>query len=106
MARSKASLVLESNILDALKKSSKSTRALADALGEDKGKIYRHCRRLENDGSLNSILMPGTRLLYCVDDARVVAGADYENCKEQDHDLRSFYNEERVWSLVASSKVP
>lgn len=101
MARSKASLALDNKILSALKKSSLSTRALAQTLGEDKGKIYRHCRRLEDNGSLASILAPNTLLLYCVDDDKVVAGADYETCKEEKHELRSFYNEERVWSLAA-----
>lgn len=101
MARTKASLALDSRILSALKKRGLATMSLAEALGEDKAKIYRYCRRLEKNGSLQSDLVPGTRLLYCVDDGRVVTGADYEACKEENHDLRSFYNKERVWRLSA-----
>jgi hypothetical protein len=41
-------------------------------------------------------------LLYCVDDDKVVAGVDYENCKKEKHELRSFYNDQRIWSLIVS----
>jgi hypothetical protein len=96
VARSKASLALDNKILSALKRGSLSTKALAQTLAEDKGKIYRHCRRLEDNGSLASILAPDTLLLYCVDDDKVVAGVDYENCKKEKHELRSFYNDQRI----------
>lgn len=102
MTGSKSSSALDSKILKALKKRPLSTKVLADTVGEDKKKIYSRCRWLERDGSLESSLEPGARLLYCVDDQRVVTGAGYEACKDENHDLRAFFNEERLWRLTAS----
>lgn len=106
MTRSKRSSALDNKILNALKKRPLSTKALADAVGEDKKRIYSRCRRLERDGALESSLVPGTRLLYCVDDQRVVTGAEYEACKDENHDLRAFFNDERLWRLTAPGGSP
>jgi hypothetical protein len=106
MARSKNISDLDNKILNALKKRPLSTKVLADAVGEDKKRVYGRCRRLERDGSLESSLVPGARLLYCVDDQRVVTGAEYEACKDENHDLRAFFNEERLWRLTASAGSP
>jgi hypothetical protein len=49
-----------------------------------------------------NIPVPDTLLLFCVDDDKVVGGLDYENCKKERHELRSFYKAQLVWSLAAS----
>lgn len=87
------------DIVSALQTGPLSTTALADTLGLVRASVYSRCRRLETKGMLVSQLASAGLLLYCVDDRRVVTGADYETCKEEGHDLRAFDNEERIWSL-------
>ena len=76
-----------------------STRQLANALGLEHGSVYGRCRRMEESGILTSKLATAGLLLYCVDDGKVVERSDYETCKEENHDLRAFNSEERIWSL-------
>jgi hypothetical protein len=89
------------DILAALREAPLSTTALADQLAQVRARVYSRCRRLEAKGLLKSHLASAGLLLYCVDDRRVVTGADYQTCKDEGHDLRAFDNEERIWSLPA-----
>ena len=95
---------LDKKILNAQKSGSMSTRNLADDLGVDKARIYRRCRWLEKSGLLKSSIEQGNiMLLYCIDCGKVVTREDYEDCKNEDHDLRSFYIKIRIWSLNSFS---
>lgn len=79
------------------------TQELAVELIEEARKVYSHCRRLEKLGSLESDLVISKRLLYCLEDRKVVTAENYDECHEQDHELRLFYIKERLWRLTSSS---
>lgn len=87
-------------ILAGLKESPLSTKALALELGLAHTSVYSRCRRLEDKGFLKSKLTSGSGALYCIDDDKVVDRAEYERCKEEEHELRAIDTVERVWSLA------
>jgi type I site-specific restriction-modification system R (restriction) subunit len=94
---------LYQKILDAFKERPMATKELANRLKADARKIYSHCRRLEKLGSLKSDLVLSKRLLYCLDDQEVVTEENYNDCHEQDHELRLFPIKERLWQLTSST---
>lgn len=93
---------VDRNIVAALRREPLSTSDLAEALNLGKSSISRNCRRMEKEGTLKStwrVVQPEVRLLYCVDEETVVFGADLANCKDQEHDIRSFPVREKEWAL-------
>lgn len=91
---------INERILAILREGSLSTKMLATELGLAHGSVYSRCRRLEDKGLLKSKLTSGHGALYCIDDAKVVDRAEYERCKEEEHELRAIDTEERVWSVA------
>lgn len=91
---------VNARILAILKESSLSTKALALELGLAHTSVYSRCRRLEDKGFLKSKLTSGSGALYCIDDNKVVDRAEYDRCKEEEHELRAIDTVERVWSLA------
>jgi len=102
LTRKRTNANLNQIILDALKKRPMRTQELAADLNEGARKIYSHCRRLEKLGALKSDLVISKRLLYCLDDRKVVTAENYDECHEQDHELRLFHIKERLWRLTSS----
>lgn len=90
---------LDQKILDALRQRPMLTRELAEELNEDKRKIYTRCRNMK-PGLIKSKLVKGKKLLYCLDHEEVVTQEIYDTCKEEDHQMRFFYINERLWSLA------
>ena len=86
-------------ILEVLKDGPLSTKRIAAALALPHAGVYSRCRRLEDKGKLKSKLSRGSGALFCIDDDKVVSRAEYERCKEEDHELRAIDTEERIWSL-------
>ncbi len=101
MARPAASVEFDRAICDTLQSAAMSTVDLAGTLGAKSTKVYSHCRALEGRGVLTSSHTSNATLLFCLDDRRVVTGADYERCRDEGHQLRSFPNDVIVWALAA-----
>jgi DNA-binding transcriptional regulator YhcF (GntR family) len=99
MTTSKNKRDLYRRIIAALKHGPLSTRDLAETLGGNMSVIYRICREMEADDLLKSTKVDGVRLIFCIDDKKVVTGEDYEECKEKGHDFRSFRNKVRIWRI-------
>lgn len=95
---------LESKILAALRAKSQSTFDLAKHLNVEQSTVYRLCRKLEGAKVVQSVLDPGARLLYCLDDGEVVTQSNYKRCSDQEHDIRSFVGKKRVWGLASSAR--
>jgi transposase-like protein len=91
---------VKARILAILKERALSTKALALELGLAHASVYSRCRRLEDKGFLKSKLTSGSGALYCIDDDKVVDRAEYERCKEEEHELRAIDTVERVWNLA------
>ena len=94
---------LDARILEALIDGPLPTTSLAERLGEDNALVYRRCCSMEIDGALESELVQGPRLLYCVDHKRVVTAEIFPTCKEEDHQFKGFYSKVRVWTAIAIS---
>jgi MarR family len=88
-------------IRDALQTEPLSTRDLASRLSIKSSSVYRQCRRLEEEGLLASSLTEGSRLLFCVDDREVITAANYERCRAEKHEIRTFLGKKRMWELAS-----
>jgi hypothetical protein len=95
MVRSKNNPAPDQSILKLLKKKPLSVNALAETLGEDRGRIYRACRRLEQRRLLTSELVDGPRLFFCLDHKRVITSENYEDCREDE--IVPFFVKQRIW---------
>lgn len=89
---------IDRQILLALAEQERPTPTVARLIGQPLARTYRRCRRLESLGLLESTLVKGKTLLYCLDDEEVVTRENYATCC--DHDLRSFDGMTRLWGLT------
>lgn len=103
MAAKKKPADLGAQILATIGDGSVATPVLATALAQEKGRVYRTCRRLENDGFLAS-KVGGRPMLYCRDCETVVTKDKYQDCQDEDHDLRSFSTKIIVWALTPKGR--
>lgn len=74
-----------------------STAELATEVNEERDKVYRQSRKLENDGFL-SRSRGFRRRLFCVTCHRVVTNATYPVCKG--HDIRAFNARVSEWEPI------
>lgn len=74
-----------------------STAELATEVNEERDRVYRQCRRLENEGVLTRS-RGFRRRLFCVDCRRVVTGATYDACRH--HDIRAFNAAVSEWERI------
>ncbi|MBZ0088951.1 MAG: helix-turn-helix domain-containing protein [Thermoanaerobaculia bacterium] len=86
--------------LRALGRASVATPDVAGLLGLSKGQAYRICRKLEEEGLLESELgqHPGH---YCVDCDTALTSENYQQCEEEGHDIRPLAIKVRIWKLTA-----
>lgn len=103
MPAKKKPVDLGSRILEVIGDGSVATPVLATALGEENARIYRACRRLADEGLLTSE-EGGRPMLYCVDCDTVVTKDKYQECQDEDHDLRSFSTKVLVWTLTPKGR--
>ncbi len=103
MTRSKFNLELDNKIISTLKNGSLSTKEITKALSLDRAKIYRRCCWLEKHGFLKSTIETRTGL-FCLDDMEVVTSECYQDCVDNNHDLRSSSIRARIWELAVLSE--
>lgn len=89
---------VDRDILLVLTDQERPTPVIARLIGQPAPRTYRRCRRLEALGLLESTLVVGRALLYCLDDEEVVTTETYAVCRH--HDLRSFDGQVRLWGLT------
>ena len=86
-------------ILKELSDGPMSTARIAEAIGEGHSRVYRRCRRLQDEVLISSTLVAGRRLLFCLDCEEVVTQENYPECVEQGHEFRVFRGKKRIWRL-------
>jgi hypothetical protein len=91
---------VNAQICIALRDGPMATRDLAAALGLAHGTVYRRCCKLEEKGTLKSRLEVRDGPMYCLDERKAITRADYDHCREDDHDLRPMQKDVRVWELA------
>ncbi len=97
MSRKPKNVVLDNRILESLTDGPLLTPQLADLLNIENKRIYRRCRWLEENGDLQSY-RGQFRGLYCIDDEQIVTEDIYQDCLDNEHELRSMSS--RIWELV------
>jgi len=94
---------LDRQILSALAEEILTTSELARALDANLSTVRAHCHNLESNG-----LIEGTDgrlyLLFCIDCQEVVTHYRYQNCCDNDHELRSFRSKVYVWELTPKGR--
>jgi hypothetical protein len=94
----------DGKILKALYDTELSTSEIAAVAGITKAQAYSRCRKLEDAGFVSSSVQETKRLLYCVDCQEVVTAENYESCRADEHDMRTFYAKVRFWTITSSGR--
>ena len=75
-----------------------STTELAKALAEKRDRIYRHCCHMQSAGRVQSKLVDGPILRFCMKERKIVVGKAYLRCVRLHHSFRVIKVERRLWA--------